>query len=61
MKEYKKDKLVVRIFSDKNELGKAAALSVAESLISAVSEKKYANLILATGASQFQLDRKSVV
>ena len=55
MKEYKKDKLVVRIFSDKNELGKAAALSVAESLISAVSEKKYANLILATGASQFQL------
>jgi glucosamine-6-phosphate deaminase len=55
MKEYKEDNLVVRIFSDKNELGKAAALSVADSLISAISEKDNANLILATGASQFQL------
>jgi glucosamine-6-phosphate deaminase len=52
--QLKKDHLNVRIFSNKDEMGKAAAVSVAEKLNAAISEKGFANLILATGASQFQ-------
>jgi glucosamine-6-phosphate deaminase len=52
--EFQKDKIKVKIFENKNEMGKAAALEVAEKLNDAVSEKGFANLILATGASQFQ-------
>jgi glucosamine-6-phosphate deaminase len=52
--EFKKDKLTVKIFPGKNEMGKAAANSVAERLNAAIAEKDFANLILATGASQFQ-------
>ncbi|MGM0621509.1 MAG: glucosamine-6-phosphate deaminase [Bacteroidota bacterium] len=52
--EFQKDKLTVKIFSGKVEMGKAAAISVAEKLNAAVAEKGFANLILATGASQFQ-------
>jgi glucosamine-6-phosphate deaminase len=52
--EFKKDKLTVKIFPGKNEMGKAAANSVAEKLNAAIAEKGFANLILATGASQFE-------
>jgi glucosamine-6-phosphate deaminase len=54
MKEFQKDRLIVKIFPGKDELGKAAASSVADKLRVSVAEKGYANLILATGASQFQ-------
>ena len=53
--EIKKEKLNVKIFTNKDEMGKAAAISVAEKLNAAIAEKGFANLILATGASQFQL------
>ncbi len=52
--EFKKDKIEVKIFENKDELGKASAISVAKKLNKAIAEKDYANLILATGASQFQ-------
>jgi len=54
MKEISKEQLNVKIFATKDEMGKAAAISVAEKLNAAVAEKGFANLILATGASQFQ-------
>jgi glucosamine-6-phosphate deaminase len=54
MKEISKENLNVKIFANKDEMGKAAAISVAEKLNEAVAEKGFANLILATGASQFQ-------
>ncbi len=52
--ELQKDKLKVKIFETADLLGKAAAASVAEQLNAAIAEKGFANLILATGASQFQ-------
>jgi glucosamine-6-phosphate deaminase len=54
MKQFKKDKLSVRVLPDKNEMGKAAAADVAVLLNGIITKKGYANLILATGASQFQ-------
>lgn len=54
MKEINKNQLNVKIFENKDKMGKAAAISVAEKLNEAVTEKGFANLILATGASQFQ-------
>jgi len=47
------DKLTVQIFPDGAALGKAAAQFAADRLQSAVAEQGNANLILATGASQF--------
>ncbi len=52
--EFKKENIKVKIFANKEEVGKAAAIAVAEKLDAAISEKGLANLILATGASQFQ-------
>jgi glucosamine-6-phosphate deaminase len=52
--EFTKDNLKVKIFPDKNEMGKAAAESVAKRLSKTIAEKRFANLILATGASQFE-------
>lgn len=52
--EFKKENIKVKIFASKEEVGKAAAIAVAEKLDAAISEKGFANLILATGASQFQ-------
>lgn len=52
--EFKKDNLKIKIFESKDEMGKAAAVSVAEKLKTAIAEKGFTNLILATGASQFQ-------
>lgn len=54
MKEIETENLNVKIFVNKDEMGKAAAISVAEKLNAAIAEKGFANLILATGASQFQ-------
>ncbi|SHF64819.1 glucosamine-6-phosphate deaminase [Mariniphaga anaerophila] len=52
--DLQKDNLKVEIFDAPDEMGQAAALFVAEKLNAAISEKGFANLILATGASQFQ-------
>lgn len=52
--DLQKDKLKVRIFDNPDELGKAAAANVAERLNAEIAGKGFANLILATGASQFQ-------
>lgn len=54
IKEFQKDKIKVEVFENGQELGKAAAKSVAGSLQKSIAEKGKANLILATGASQFQ-------
>ncbi|MEZ5104757.1 MAG: glucosamine-6-phosphate deaminase [Draconibacterium sp.] len=54
MKELKKDNLAIEIFETRDKLGEAAAISVAKKLKEAIAEKGYSNLILATGASQFQ-------
>lgn len=50
----KKDKLKVEVYTDNEELGEAAAISVAEILNQAITQNGFANLILATGASQFE-------
>jgi len=50
---FKKDKLSVNVYSGEDELGNAAADFVTERLQSVIREKGKANLILATGASQF--------
>lgn len=56
--ELQKDKLKVKIYENANSLGEAAASAVAKLLNTAITQKGYANLILATGVSQFQfLDR----
>ena len=52
--DLQRDNLKVRILDSAEQLGEAAALSVAKILGDAISEKGFANLILATGASQFQ-------
>lgn len=49
--EFQKDKL--KVLNNTEELGKAAAISVAKVLNETIEEKGFANLILATGASQF--------
>jgi glucosamine-6-phosphate deaminase len=48
------EKLQVQIYEDKRALGQAAAVVVAGLLDQAVQKKGQANLILATGASQFE-------
>jgi len=53
-KKLQKDKLKIEIYEDAEKLGEAAAISVARKLNSAITEKGFANLILATGSSQFE-------
>lgn len=53
-REFKKDNLAIKIFENKEKLGEASAVSVTQKLKEAIAEKGFANLILATGASQFQ-------
>lgn len=53
MKKFNKDNLTVKIYLNKHEIGEAAAIYVAETLNNEIAEKGFANLILATGASQF--------
>ncbi len=50
---FQKDKLKVKVYQKESDLGKAAADFTASGLRSVISKKGYANLILATGASQF--------
>ncbi len=52
--EFQKESLKVKIFKNADLLGETAAVCVAGKLKDAMAEKGYANLILATGASQFQ-------
>jgi glucosamine-6-phosphate deaminase len=54
MKEFKTDNLTVRIYETSAELGVAAAEMAAGILNKTIAEKGFANLILATGASQFE-------
>ena len=53
IKELTKDKLKVQIFNSDLSAGVASAKFVAKHLNEAILSKGYANLILATGASQF--------
>jgi glucosamine-6-phosphate deaminase len=53
IKSFKKDNLRVKIYATKNEMSSAAADFVANHLHKAIQSKGSANLILATGASQF--------
>ncbi len=52
-KSFKKDLLQVRIYETSVEMGQAAAEFVEQKLQEAIQQKGSANLILATGASQF--------
>jgi glucosamine-6-phosphate deaminase len=54
MEQSKKEKLKIEVYENAEKLGEAAAISVAKRLEIAIAEKGFANLILATGASQFQ-------
>lgn len=51
--EFQKDLLKVKIYEETKQMGEAAADFVAEKLGAAIQQKGKANLILATGASQF--------
>lgn len=53
VKEFSADFLKVKVFESDVDMGKAAAAFTAETLARAIEEKGSANLILATGASQF--------
>lgn len=53
MKQYKVGKLKVEIFDTEHSAGEASALFVSQQLSETIRSKGYANLILATGASQF--------
>lgn len=48
------DQLCIRVYDTDVEMGKAAAKFVAGRLLTEIGKKGYANLILATGASQFE-------
>ncbi len=49
------DQLLVKIYEDKKQMGESAADFVAIHLQDTIQQKGTANLILATGASQFSL------
>ena len=53
VKNFTKDQLRVQIYDSAAAMGQAAAVLVADKLQTAINEKGNANLILATGASQF--------
>lgn len=53
IKEFKSDALRIKIFENSDALGKAASGMVARQLHDVIGKKGHANLILATGASQF--------
>lgn len=53
IKQFKKDNLSIRIFRDETSAGEGSAEFVAHHLNDAIQSKGHANLILATGASQF--------
>ena len=49
-----KNKMKITIAKDQHELGRMAGLTAAELIRKAIFEKGHANIILATGASQFE-------
>lgn len=53
IKEFKSDALRIKIFENSDAMGKAASGAVARQLHDVIGKKGHANLILATGASQF--------
>lgn len=53
IRDLKAEKLNLQIYQDETSAGVASAIFVAEKLNNAIAEKGFANLILATGASQF--------
>ena len=53
IKRFKSDSLRIKIFENSDALGKAASVAVAQQLNEVIRIKGHANLILATGASQF--------
>jgi len=53
IKKFKKENLTVRVFADDISAGQGSADFVAKHLNDAIRAKGHANLILATGASQF--------
>ncbi|NLO03628.1 MAG: glucosamine-6-phosphate deaminase [Bacteroidales bacterium] len=53
IKSFKKDNLKVKVYNETEEMGIAAANFVADQLKAVIAEKGSANLILATGASQY--------
>jgi glucosamine-6-phosphate deaminase len=55
IKSFSKDKLKVEVYQLESEMGEAAAEFTASSLRSVIDKKGSANLILATGTSQFAL------
>jgi len=53
IKSYKIDNLQVKVFNQESDTGYAAAEFVASKLVNVIEERGAANLILATGTSQF--------
>jgi glucosamine-6-phosphate deaminase len=53
LKSFKQENLLVQLYNDESEMGAAAAGFVAGNLARAISRQGSANLILATGTSQF--------
>ena len=53
IKDFKKDNLKVKVYKKTDEMGQSAAIFVADRLNEVIYKKGSANLILATGASQF--------
>ena len=51
---FRKDHLMVKVYENKNSMGKAAAEEAARILVDAIKEKGEATFIVATGASQFE-------
>lgn len=53
IKTFKKDELQIKIYKNTEEMGECSAKFVKQNIEAAIKEKGSANLILATGASQF--------
>lgn len=53
--------MIIHVETDKNDLGRKAAACAAESLRKTLQDRGEANLILATGASQFEMLRELVL
>jgi len=51
---FRKDQLIVKVYENKNSMGKAAAEEAAKILVDAIRKKGKATFIAATGASQFE-------
>ncbi len=54
LRSFQTDALTVKVYKTKNQLGEAAAAFVADTLSRVIIKNGKANLILATGASQFE-------